>query len=220
MENFGLFEIIGPRMVGPSSSHTAGAVRIGNMARKIAGGEVKKAELTLYGSFAETGRGHGTDKALCAGILGLAPDDERLRYSMLLAQEAGVEVTVIFSDETLDHPNTARIRITAPDGRETEVVGASIGGGNIRINELNGMNVEFSGDYPTLIVRHKDVPGVINHVTLVLAKEKVNIAFMQVFRQVRNLDAYMIIETDSPVSQEVCELIQSWSEDVTEVRSV
>ena len=220
MENFGLFEIIGPRMVGPSSSHTAGAVRIGNMARKIAGGEVKKAELTLYGSFAETGRGHGTDKALCAGILGLAPDDERLRYSMLLAQEAGVEVTVIFSDETLDHPNTARIRITAPDGRETEVVGASIGGGNIRINELNGMNVEFSGDYPTLIVRHKDVPGVINHVTLVLAKEKVNIAFMQVFRQVRNLDAYMIIETDSPVSQEVCELIQSWSDDVTEVRSV
>lgn len=220
MENFGLFEIIGPRMVGPSSSHTAGAVRIGNMARKIAGGEVKKAELTLYGSFAETGRGHGTDKALCAGILGLAPDDERLRYSMLLAQEAGVEVTVIFSDETLDHPNTARIRITAPDGRETEVVGASIGGGNIRINELNGMNVEFSGDYPTLIVRHRDVPGVINHVTLVLAKEKVNIAFMQVFRQVRNLDAYMIIETDSPVSQEVCELIQSWSEDVTEVRSV
>ena len=220
MENFGLFEIIGPRMVGPSSSHTAGAVRIGNMARKIAGGEVKKAELTLYGSFAETGRGHGTDKALCAGILGLAPDDERLRYSMLLAQEAGVEVTVIFSDETLDHPNTARIRITAPDGRETEVVGASIGGGNIRINELNGMNVEFSGDYPTLIVRHRDVPGVINHVTLVLAKEKVNIAFMQVFRQVRNLDAYMIIETDSPVSQEVCELIQSWSDDVTEVRSV
>lgn len=220
MENFGLFEIIGPRMVGPSSSHTAGAVRIGNMARKIAGGEVKKAELTLYGSFAETGRGHGTDKALCAGILGLAPDDERLRYSMLLAQEAGVEVTVIFSDETLDHPNTARIRITAPDGRETEVVGASIGGGNIRINELNGMNVEFSGDYPTLIVRHRDVPGVINHVTLVLAKEKVNIAFMQVFRQVRNLDAYMIIETDSPVSQEVCELIQNWSDDVTEVRSV
>ena len=220
MENFGLFEIIGPRMVGPSSSHTAGAVRIGNMARKIAGGEVKKAELTLYGSFAETGRGHGTDKALCAGILGLAPDDERLRYSMLLAQEAGVEVTVIFSDETLDHPNTARIRITAPDGRETEVVGASIGGGNIRINELNGMNVEFSGDYPTLIVRHRDVPGVINHVTLVLAKEKVNIAFMQVFRQVRNLDAYMIIETDSPVSQEVCELIRNWSDDVTEVRSV
>lgn len=220
MENFGLFEIIGPRMVGPSSSHTAGAVRIGNMARKIAGGEVKKAELTLYGSFAETGRGHGTDKALCAGILGLAPDDERLRYSMLLAQEAGVEVAVIFSDETLDHPNTARIRITAPDGRETEVVGASIGGGNIRINELNGMNVEFSGDYPTLIVRHRDVPGVINHVTLVLAKEKVNIAFMQVFRQVRNLDAYMIIETDSPVSQEVCELIRSWSDDVTEVRSV
>lgn len=220
MENFGLFEIIGPRMVGPSSSHTAGAVRIGNMARKIAGGEVKKAELTLYGSFAETGRGHGTDKALCAGILGLAPDDERLRYSMLLAQEAGVEVTVIFSDETLDHPNTARIRITAPDGRETEVVGASIGGGNIRINELNGMNVEFSGDYPTLIVRHRDVPGVINHVTLVLAKEKVNIAFMQVFRQVRNLDAYMIIETDSPVSQEVCELIRNWSNDVTEVRSV
>ncbi|MBE5785656.1 MAG: ACT domain-containing protein, partial [Clostridiales bacterium] len=109
---------------------------------------------------------------------------------------------------------------TGHDAHITDVLGASIGGGNIRILELNGMRVEFSGDYPTLIVRHRDVPGVINHVTLVLAKEKVNIAFMQVFRHVRNLDAYMIIETDSPVSQHVCELIQNWSEEVTEVKSV
>jgi len=220
MESFGVFDIIGPRMVGPSSSHTAGAARIGYMARKIAGGEIKEADVYLYGSFATTGKGHGTDKALCAGLLGLTPDDDRLRCSMLLAQEAGVEIRIHFSDEVMEHPNTARIRITDTEGKVTEVVGASIGGGNIRITELNGMPVEFSGDYPTLIVRHRDVPGVINHVTLVLAKEKVNIAFMQVFRHVRNLDAYMIIETDSPVSQHVCELIQNWSEEVTEVKSV
>lgn len=220
MDGFGVFDIIGPRMVGPSSSHTAGAARLGYMARKIAEGDVKRAKLTLYGSFAHTGRGHGTDKALAAGILGFAPDDERLRYSLLLAQEADVELEIAFSDEPTEHPNMARIYIEGASGKVTEVLGASIGGGNIRILEINGIEVELSGDYPTLIVRHKDVPGVINLVTLVLAKEKVNIAFMRVFRHARNMDAYMIIETDSPVPTGICKLIRDWSSDVTEVMSV
>ena len=215
MQNFSLFDIIGPRMVGPSSSHTAGAAKLGHMAWKIARGDVKEAELTLYGSFATTGRGHGTDQAL-----GLAPDDARLRYSMLLAQEAGVAVRVAFSDEEPDHPNTARIRITGADGKVTEVVGASIGGGNIRITEINGMAVELSGEYPTLIVRHTDVPGVINDVTSILAREKINVAFMRVFRQARRADACMVIETDTPVLERTRQLILEWCPQTTEVFTI
>ncbi|MGN0799126.1 MAG: L-serine ammonia-lyase, iron-sulfur-dependent subunit beta [Christensenellales bacterium] len=220
MQNYSLFDIIGPRMVGPSSSHTAGAAKLGYMARKIARGDVKEAELTLYGSFATTGRGHGTDKALVAGVLGLAPDDARLRFSLLLAQEAGVAVTINFSEEEPDHPNTARIRLTGTDGRVTEVVGASIGGGNIRITEINGMAVEFSGEYPTLIVRHTDVPGVINDVTSILARERINVAFMRVFRQARRADACMVIETDTPVPERTRQLILDWCPETTEVFTI
>ena len=117
MQTYDLFDIIGPRMVGPSSSHTAGAARLGRMANKIAGGHVKRAHITLFGSFATTGRGHGTDKAIVAGILGMEPDDERLRYSMLLAKEADVEISVDFSEEMRDHPNTAEIEIETRDGK-------------------------------------------------------------------------------------------------------
>lgn len=220
MADFSVFDIIGPRMVGPSSSHTAGAARLAYMAWKVAGRDVKKAELTLYGSFAKTGRGHGTDKALAAGILGMAPDDERLRFSLLLAQEADVDITIRFSDEETEHPNTARIRCTSSNGCVTEVAGASVGGGSILITEINGMQVEFSGDYPTLIIRHEDVPGVINSVSLILAKEHINIAFMRVFRHGNRTDAYMVIETDTPVDERTRQLIGDWCPNVREVRCV
>ncbi len=225
MQTFGVFDIVGPRMVGPSSSHTAGAAKLGRMAYRIAGGgaagcRIKKARVTLYGSFATTGRGHGTDKALVAGILGLDPDDPRIRYSMLLAKEAEVDVSIEYSEEPADHPNTARIRLEREDGGITDITGASVGGGNIIVTRVNGMEVEFSGEYPTLIVRHTDVPGVINMVTLILAKEQVNVAFMRVFRHARRSDACMVIETDSPVSERVCQLITDWCEPVTEVRAV
>ena len=220
MKEYSVFDIVGPVMIGPSSSHTAGAARLGHMAWKIAGKDVVKAELTLYGSFADTGRGHGTDKALVAGILGLDPDDERLCYSMLLAQEAEVQVDIRFSDEPVEHPNTARIRTTDSEGKVTEVVGASIGGGNIMITEINGMQVEFSGDYPTLIIRHTDVPGVINNVTGILAKEQINVAFMRVFRSGRSRDAYMVIETDTPIPERTTGLILDWCPEITEVRTV
>ena len=118
MQTYDLFDIIGPRMVGPSSSHTAGAARLGRMANKIAGGHVKRAHITLFGSFATTGRGHGTDKAIVAGILGMEPDDERLRYSMLLAKEADVEISVDFSEEMREHPNTAEIEIETRSGKK------------------------------------------------------------------------------------------------------
>lgn len=220
MQTYDLFDIIGPRMVGPSSSHTAGAARLGHMANKIAKGKIKRAHITLLGSFATTGRGHGTDKAIVAGILGLEPDDESLRYSMLLAKEADVEITVDLSDEIPDRPNTAEIDIETEDGSITHVRGASIGGGSIVITEINGLEMELSGEYPTLIVRHTDVPGVINTVTNILANEQVNVAFMRVFRHARRQDACMVIETDSPVSERVCKLILDWNENIKGVLAV
>ena len=207
MEDFSVFDIIGPRMTGPSSSHTAGAVRLAQIARKIAGGDVAEAAFTLYGSFAETGRGHGTDKALVAGALGMDTDDPRIKDAFAVAREMGVPVSVEFSDETPNHPNTARIVITGSRGQITDVLGESVGGGNILISEINGLDVEFSGEYPTLIIQHNDQPGVIAEVSHVLAQLNVNIAFMRVFRHGRGEDAYMTIETDQPVTPEMRDMI-------------
>lgn len=207
MEDFSVFDIIGPRMTGPSSSHTAGAVRLAHIARKIAEEDVAEAAFTLYGSFAETGKGHGTDKALVAGVLGMDPDDPRIKDAFLVAREHGVPVSVEWSDEPPKHPNTARIVITGSDGQITDVVGESVGGGNIRITQINGLEVEFSGEYPTLIFQHDDKPGVIAEVSQVLARLSVNIAFMRVFRHGRGEDAYMTIETDQPVTKEMLGMI-------------
>ncbi len=209
MENFSVFDIVGPRMTGPSSSHTAGAVRLAHTARHIAGREIAEVEFTLYGSFAETGRGHGTDKALIAGVLGMMPDDERIKDAYLIARQEGVMVTMNFSDEPADHPNTARIHIIAPDGRETDVIGKSIGGGNIVITEINGLAVELTGEYPTMVVQHQDKPGVIAEVSHVLAQLNINIAFMRVFRHGKGEDAYMTIETDQPLSEEMLRMIRA-----------
>lgn len=223
MQTFKAFDIIGPRMIGPSSSHTAGAARLAHIAWHIAGEDVKRAELTLYGSFAETGRGHGTDKALLAGVLGLEPDDERLRYSMLLAQEAGVDYEIRYSGEApghYDYANMARIHIESHDGRVTDVLGASIGGGNILITEINDLEVAFTGEYPTLIVRHNDVPGTISSVTAALAQAGINVAGMKVFRHSRGQDAYMIIETDSPVPPAVQEAVYACSENILAIRAI
>ena len=204
---YSVFDIIGPRMTGPSSSHTAGAVRMAHIARHIAGMDVAEVQFTLYGSFAETGRGHGTDKALIAGALGMNPDDQRIRDAYKIAREMGVLVDVTYSDAPVPHPNTARIRITGESGDITEVVAESVGGGNILVTEINGLDVELTGDYPTLIVQHMDEPGVIAEVTHVLAQLNINIAFMRVFRHGKGEDAYMTIETDQPVTPDMQNMI-------------
>ncbi len=208
MDDFSVFDIIGPRMTGPSSSHTAGAVRMAHIARHIAGMDVSSVQFTLYGSFAETGRGHGTDKALIAGILGMQTDDTRIKNAYLIAKEMGVDVAFQYSDEPVEYPNTAKMQIVGQDGNTTEVVGVSIGGGNILITEINGMAVELSGDYPTLIVQHKDEPGVIAEVSHVLAQLNINIAYMSVFRHGKGEDAYMTIEADQKITNEIAELIK------------
>ena len=220
MESFSVFDIIGPRMTGPSSSHTAGAVRIAYIARRLIGEKLSRVQFTLYGSFAETGRGHGTDKALIGGILGFAPDDERIRKAYEFAKEEGVVVDFVYSDEPADHPNTVKIEAIDVKDHKTEVIGRSVGGGNILITEINELGVELSGEYPTLIIRHQDEPGVIAEVSHVLAQLNVNIAFMKVFRHGRGRDAYMCIETDTPVTKEMQSIIRHLCKGITELFAV
>jgi len=201
----GVFDIVGPVMIGPSSSHTAGAVRLGLMARKILGEEAVRAEINLHGSFARTYRGHGTDKALIAGILGFAPEDERIREALQIARDHGLE----FSFQTVNleeaHPNTAVIYLVGRSGRTARVRGASVGGGNIMISNIDGYNVELTGQYPALITIHHDCPGVITRVTQILAHAAVNIAFMRVSRQNRGETAMMIMELDEEPAATVIE---------------
>jgi L-serine dehydratase len=195
-------------MIGPSSSHTAGAVRLGLMARKILGEEAVRAEINLHGSFARTYRGHGTDKALIAGILGFAPEDERIREALQIARDHGLE----FSFQTVNleeaHPNTAVIYLVGRSGRTARVRGASVGGGNIMISNIDGYNVELTGQYPALITIHHDCPGVITRVTQILAHAAVNIAFMRVSRQNRGETAMMIMELDEEPAAAVIEECQ------------
>ncbi|MBR4435941.1 MAG: L-serine ammonia-lyase, iron-sulfur-dependent subunit beta [Clostridia bacterium] len=221
MKEFSVFDIIGPSMVGPSSSHTAGAVRIGLVANKLAAGErIKLVELTLYGSFAETGFGHGTDRALLAGVLGVSPDDARVRFSMLLARSEGIWVEIKKGDIEQDHPNTATIRIRTVSGREFRLTGISVGGGNIEIIDINGMEVSFTGDYPTMIAFYRDVPGVISKVTNILALEHINVAFMKVFRNAKRRDACMVIETDAPIPNASLERIKTEIDGIEEICTV
>lgn len=190
------FEIIGPVMIGPSSSHTAGAVRLGGAARALLGQKPVRAEIGLHGSFARTWKGHGTDKALIAGILGLAPDDERIRFSPALAQTAGLAVEIRETELEGAHPNTALVALWGADGGSVSVQGASVGGGSILISRVNGMEVQFTGRYTTLIVLHRDAPGTIAAVTELLAAQGVNICSFRLARRQKGGAAVMTIETD------------------------
>ena len=205
-----IFEIIGPIMVGPSSSHTAGAVRIGLVARKLLARPPIRAELLLHGSFAATGRGHGTDRALVAGLLGFEPDDTRIPDSFAYAKEAGLDFhfdTVQLRDA---HPNSVLLRLWAePDGKPMEVVGASIGGGRIEIREFNGIKLRFSAEAPTLIVKNRDNPGSVADVSYLISRRSINIATDQVKRSSRGGEAVMDIECDTPIRQELITAIRS-----------
>ena len=197
-----IFDIIGPVMVGPSSSHTAGAVRIGYIAGKLMGEPIAKAEILLYGSFLATGKGHGTRKALVAGLLGMKPDDMRIPDSFEIAKEHGIEV--VFGESALRdaHPNTAQIFLTSVTGKKLEVVGESLGGSRINIAQIDGISTNFSGDYPTLVVHNMDQPGHVAEVTSMLAHKSVNIATMQLYRAGRGGNSVMVLECDQEVPEE------------------
>lgn len=214
-----LFDIIGPVMIGPSSSHTAGAVRLGALARAIFGEQPTEATIELHGSFASTGRGHGTDLALTAGLLGMTPDDPRIRVATQEAAAAGMRV--LFSDADLGevHPNTARITLRSADGRVVVVQGSSVGGADVMLTRIDDFDVAISGELPVLIVEHHDQPGVIAAVSQVLARHGANVASMEVSREMRGARALMVLETDQPVDADtVAEVAQAPA--VTGVRVV
>jgi L-serine dehydratase len=194
-----VFDIIGPVMVGPSSSHTAGAVRLGLLARAVFGGMPARAQIGLHGSFASTGRGHGTDLALTAGLLGLAPDELSIRDADHLAQTAGLQVTFTHIDLGQVHPNSASFELLGAEGRHVSLQGSSLGGGDVVLTRIDSYDVEVTGELPLLIVAHLDRPGEVAAVTAVLAEEGVNIASMQVSRERRGAGALMLIETDVQV---------------------
>lgn len=205
-----LFDILGPVMVGPSSSHTAGAVRIGRMARRLLGeGTPRMAHISLSGSFAATGQGHGTDRALVAGLLGMRTYDERIPKSFDVAEEKGM--AYVFSRVNLsgEHPNTAKIELTGKSGKKLSMIASSLGGGRIMVVEMNGLRVSFSGDLPTLIVQNRDLPGHVRDVSDILAKESVNIATLHLYRDYPGGNAVMIIETDKAVHQESLEALRA-----------
>lgn len=194
-------------MIGPSSSHTAGAARIGRVARTLFGKQPKKAIISLYGSFAKTYRGHGTDVAVVGGILDFDTDDERIPTSLTIAEEVGMEVSFTIEDTVMDHPNTVKIRLFDED-KELELVGISIGGGTIEITELNTFKLKLSGENPAILVVHNDVFGIISSVSTVLANHEINIGHMEVSRKEKGQMALMVIEVDQKIKVEVMKEIE------------
>jgi len=196
-----VLDIIGPVMIGPSSSHTAGAVRLGKVGRLVLGEEPKKAKIFLHGSFKETYRGHGTDRALVAGLLGFDTDDGRIRDSLEIAKAQGLDYEFLPIDLPEVHPNTVYLELTG-ETKKAELTGSSIGGGAVLITNINGYPVNITAKYPTLIVPHNDRPGAVAKVTSVLSWHGINIAQMSVARQKKGAEALMVIETDQPVDEE------------------
>ncbi len=197
-----LFDMIGPVMVGPSSSHTAGAAKIGRIAGKLLGEEIVKADIWFHGSFLATGKGHGTDKALIAGLLGFQVDDPRIPDSFRIAEERGMQYHLRGIDLGEVHPNSVKMNLTGQSGRQLEIIASSVGGGQIKICEIDGLTVNFCGDFPTLIVHNLDQPGHVTEVTSMLAHKSVNIATMQLYRASRGGNAVMVIECDQEVPEE------------------
>ena len=194
-----LLDIIGPVMVGPSSSHTAGAVKIGRVCHKLLAEKVVRADIYFHGSFLATGKGHGTDKAVVAGLLGMQVDDPAIPHSFEIAEREGLQFTLSGIDLGDVHPNSVKLELTGESGRTLEVIAASIGGGRIEICEIDGLTANFSGDYPTLIVHNIDQPGHVTEVTSMLAHKSVNIATMQLYRASRGGNAVMVIECDQEI---------------------
>ena len=209
MANIGIFDVLGPIMIGPSSSHTAGAARLGKIARTIVNKPIKDVTFLLHGSFKETYKGHGTDRALVAGILGMMPDDERLRDALLIAEKEGLEVHFLPADLGQVHPNTVKILMTDCDDINWEVLGTSIGGGLVEIYEINGNKVKITGEYPTIITCHDDIPGTVSKVSTLFYDNDINIAHMTLVRSQKGKDATMTFEVDNNVSEELIAAIKA-----------
>ena len=194
-----IFDMMGPVRVGPSSSHTAGAARIGAMGRTLLGEEVAEAKIGLHGSFAETGIGHGTDRALLAGLLGMKPDDLRIPNAYQEAKNAGMRYAFYTVDLRDAHPNTALLELTGKNGKKMSLQASSVGGGAIVVNKIDGISVSFTGEFNTLIVRNQDESGSVAAITSILSQLRINVANMSVSRHRRGGNALMVIETDQHI---------------------
>jgi len=203
-----IFDILGPVMVGPSSSHTAGAVRIGYISQKLLGSIPERAEIFLHGSFSDTGVGHGTDKALIAGLLGMSTDDMDIPNSFELAEKEGMQFS--FGDIELEnvHPNSVLLKLKGRNGRELKIVASSLGGGRISIVNIDDIETNFTGEYPTLIVHNLDQPGHVAEVASMLAHKSVNIATLNLYRSKKGGYAVMILETDQEIPPEALEWLE------------
>jgi L-serine dehydratase len=204
-----LLDIIGPVMVGPSSSHTAGACRLGLLARCLVGGTPQRARAELHGSFARTGEGHGTDKAIVGGLMGFRPDDERLRTSLEIAEREGLDYH--FEKTTLSddaHPNTVRLTVERGD-RQAVMTGSSLGAGRVLVSEIDGYKVEVTGNYHTIVLVAEDVKGSVARIATILAEHHLNIATLRLSRQARGGDAFMVIEIDDVPAEEVRDEIRA-----------
>ena len=194
-----IFEILGPVMVGPSSSHTAGAVRIGYVCRKLMGEKIVTADIGLYGSFLLTGKGHGTPQAIVVGLLGMTPDDAKIPNSFEIAKAQGLKFTIGEAKLKEAHPNSVLLKLTGESGKELEVIGESLGGSIINIAQIDGLPANISGDYPTLIASNMDVPGMVAKVSKVLFEAKINIAQMHLYRASRGKNSVLIAECDQEI---------------------
>lgn len=210
-KDYSVFDIVGPNMIGPSSSHTAGAARLGKTASKIAGKPVKEVKFLLHGSFAETYKGHGTDKALVGGILGFEPDDARIKNSFEIANEQGVKFEFIktnLGDNT--HPNTVKMEMLLEDGTKSTVMGASIGGGNIKLTEMDGLALDFNGSKAAVVLEIKDIPGAVSFVTGLLAHNNKNICTLLTNKPAKSDFTFVTIETDEPLERELVDQLKKF----------
>ena len=206
--SIGLFDILGPITIGPSSSHTAGAVRIGLVCRMLLDDDIKHARITFYGSFADTYHGHGTDKAVVGGLLGFFTDNEKIRESLRLAEFRGLSYEIFTAEDPRMHPNTVMIEARTKD-KSVRIQGASVGGGAIRITEINGMAVQITFNEDTLILFHRDSPGVLASIAHILSSNGYNIGNLRLSRTRREGDVITVVETDVPVDQTT--VSQLWS---------
>ena len=200
-----LLDIIGPVMVGPSSSHTAGACRLGLLARCLVGGTPEHARVELHGSFARTGEGHGTDKAIVGGLMGFLPDDERIREALTIAEREALDFRfekTTLGEEADVHPNTVRITVERGD-RKAVMVGSSLGAGRVLVTEIDGYPVEVTGSYNTIVLVAEDVPGSVARIATILAEDGINIATLRLTRIGRGGEAFMVIEVDEPPDEKV-----------------
>jgi L-serine dehydratase len=206
-KDYTLFDIIGPIMIGPSSSHTAGACRIGYTAQSIVKGDIQAVVFTLYGSFARTYSGHGTDVALLGGILGFRPDDERIVDAFEIAKSRGLDYSFKTDYSDVAHPNTVNVHLVTTSGQVWDILGVSIGGGKMVIQALNGILIEYTGSYNTLVTHHRDTPGLLAKIAGILADRQINIANMRLFREEKGTKAIGIIETDESIDPSALEAL-------------